>query len=43
MWLDDSYEEQEGHEGSTGGDRCEVCGRVEVWSEESEEQEERGG
>ena len=40
MWLDGSYEEQEGHEGSAGGERCEVCGRVEVWSEESEEQEE---
>ena len=43
MWLDGSYEEQEGHEGSAGGERCEVCGQLEVWSEESEEQEERGG
>ena len=40
MWLDGSYEEQEGHEGSAGGERCEVCGRLEAWSEESEEQEE---
>ena len=42
MWLDGSDEEQEGHEGSAGGERCEVCGRVEVWSEESEEQGGRG-
>ena len=34
MWLDGSDEEQEGHGGSAGGERCEVCGRVEVWSEE---------
>ena len=48
IWLDGSDEDQEGHEGSAGGERCEVCGRLEVWSEEvwseeSEEQEERGG
>ena len=43
IWLDGSYEDQEGHEGSAGGERCEVCGQLEVWSEESEEQEERGG
>ena len=41
MWLDGSDEEQEGREGSAGGERCEVCGRVEVWSEEQEE-EKRG-
>ena len=33
MWLDGSDEEREGHGGSTEGERCEVCGRVEVWSE----------
>ena len=39
-----SDEDQEGHERSAGGrgERCEVCGRVEVWSEESGEQEGRG-
>ena len=41
MWLDGSDEEQD--EGSARGERCEVCGRVEVWSEESEEQKERRG
>ena len=24
MWLDGSYEEQEGHEGSAGGERCDI-------------------
>ena len=43
IWLDGSYEDQEDHEGSAGGERCEVCGRLEGWSEESEEQEGRGG
>ena len=42
MWLDGSDEEQEGYEGSAGGERCEVCGRVEVWSEECKEQKGRG-
>ena len=35
MWLDGSYEEQEGHEGSARGVRC-----VDEWVEESEDQEE---
>ena len=42
VWLDGSYEEQEGHEGLAGGERCGVCGRVEVWSGECKEQEGRG-
>ena len=29
MWLDGSDEEREGHGGSTGDERCEVCGQVE--------------
>ena len=44
-WLDCSDEEQRGEEGATGerGERCKVrkervSGRVEMWSEESEEQ-----
>ena len=39
MWLDGSDKEQDGQEGSARGrgERCEVCGRVEVWSEVSEE------
>ena len=36
-------EEQEAHKGSARSERCEVCGRVEVWCEEQEERRGQGG